>query len=72
MSKKEEYIGEYVIMYYGVFGVNPAKMVKWVKQQVMTDKFVYEIIKQRRDYLRWMHDIFARKVLKPPAEVIRH
>ncbi|MEM3742515.1 MAG: hypothetical protein QXU28_05505 [Nitrososphaerota archaeon] len=69
---KEEYIGEHVIIRYGVFGVNPAKMVKWVKQQVMTDKLIYEIIKQRRDYLRWMHEIFAYKVLKPPVEAIRH
>lgn len=68
----EEHIGEHVIIRYGIYEVNPAKMVKWVKQQVITEEFRYEIIKQRREYLRWMHDIFAHKVLKPPAEVVRH
>ncbi len=68
MGEEKKHIGEHVLIRYGIFEVNPEKMVKWVKQQVMTDKFRLEIIKQRRDYLRWMHDIFAHKVLKPPRE----
>ena len=63
-----EYIDERVIIRYGIFEVNPAKMVKWVKQQVMTEKFRRYIIAQRWEYLRWMHDQFAYRILKPPAK----
>jgi len=64
----EKYIDERVVVRYGIFEVNPAKMVKWVKQQVMTEKFRSYIIKQRRTYLRWMHDQFAYSILKPPTK----
>jgi hypothetical protein len=64
----EEYIGEHVLMRYGIYEVNPAKMKKWVKQQVMSEEFRRYIIRQRREYLRWMHELFAQKILKPPIK----
>jgi len=63
-ERKGEYIDEHVIIRYGVFEVNPAKMTKWVRQAVVSEEYRWYIIRQRREYLRWMHDLFARKVLK--------
>jgi uncharacterized protein YnzC (UPF0291/DUF896 family) len=47
------------------FEVDPALMKK-VKQQYITEEEIDKIIEMRREYLDWMLDNFAQKLIKPP------
>ncbi|MGO9645677.1 MAG: hypothetical protein ACLPY5_13150 [Candidatus Bathyarchaeia archaeon] len=59
---------EGVIKRNGRYEVNPAIMKKVEKSIIkgMSEEDVKTVIVLRNEYLRWMHDNFAKKIIKPP------
>jgi hypothetical protein len=58
---------EEVMIKYGRYEVLASRMQKYVQQEEMSEGERDRIVKNRREYLRWMHEHFADKLLPPPA-----
>ncbi len=61
-------MAENVVIKYGHFEVDPSRMQKYVKQQIMNENERERIINCRLMYLDWMHNHFTQKVVSPPEE----
>lgn len=59
-------MAERVVIQYGKYEVDPARMTRHVTQQEMNEEERDRIIRERHEYLRWMHEHFADQVLPPP------
>lgn len=59
---------EGVIKRNGRYEVNPDIMKKVEKSIIkgMSEEDVKTVVELRNEYSRWMHDNFAKKVIKPP------
>jgi len=59
---------EGVIKRNGRYEVDPAIMKKVEKSIIkgMSEEDVKTVIELRNEYSRWMHDNFAKKIIKPP------
>ncbi len=54
----------------GHYEIDQARMKKVSKSVIkgMTEEEVMKITEMRKEYIRWMHNNFAKKVLKPPND----
>jgi len=61
---------EGVVKRDGRYEVDQTKMGKVDKSVIkgMTKEDVDRVVAMRNEYMAWMHDNFAKKVLKPPAK----
>jgi len=59
---------EEVVVKYGKYEVLPSRMKKYVEQEEMSEEERDRIIKNRHEYLRWMHEHFASKLVPPPPK----
>lgn len=60
-------MAEKVLIKYGKYEIDPARMQEYVKQQVVNEEERDMIIKNRHAYLEWMHKHFAGSVVAPPV-----
>jgi uncharacterized protein YnzC (UPF0291/DUF896 family) len=61
---------EDVIERDGHYEIDQSRMKKVSKSVIkdMTKEEIAEVTEMRKEYMRWMHGNFAKKVLKPPND----